>query len=213
MTEKFLQNVMRTSPSISLALHFRFIEQGDWLSDTTVSVRLLARVLWAIRPFLEETGPLVLRMEKLFYTQELQEQSISAWADEAQSCRKWPSIDPGKLGDLDRIWVVVLTGRLVGFAQAICRRLQRAGRYPMLLGMVVSPEATRLQRIYLTQRFNCLGVLHSGDLVELALDSVEYQPVLERMLHLMKFNVAVSAAAAKTMLDLTRLDHQAVPRR
>ena len=212
MTEKFLQSVMRTSPSISLALHFRFIEQEDWLSDATVSVRLLARVLWAIRPFLEETGPLVLRMEKLLYTQELQEQSISAWTDEAQSCRRWPSIDPGTLGDLDRIWVVVLTGRLFGFAQETCHRLQRAGRYPLLLGMVVSPEAKQLQRIYLSQRSNCLGILHPGNLVELAFDSVEYQPVLERMLRLMKFDVAVSAAAIRTMLDLTHHD-QALPKR
>lgn len=206
MTEKFLQSVMRTSPSISLALHFRFIEQGDWLSDTTVSVRLLARVLWAIRPFLEETGPLVLRMEKLLYSQELQEQSISAWTDEAQSCRRWPSIDPGTLEDLDRIWVVVLTGKLLGFAQETCRRLQRAGRHPLLLGMVVSSEATQLQRTYLSHRSNCLGVLHPGDLVQLAFDSVQYQPALERMLRLLKFNVTCSAAAIRTMLDLTHPD-------
>lgn len=197
-------SLLRRSPSVSLALHFRFIDQGDYLNSLSIGTRLLARALWAVRPFLTETGPLIVRGEKLFYTQDLEPHVLAAWREEVLTCNRWPTIDALTLGDLDRIFTVVLTGRLLGIAQELCGRLRRAGRHPLLLVMVVSPEATQLQRIYLSRRCTTIGMLHPGNRIELDFDAIEYSPLLERMLDLLKVDMTVSRAAIETTLELMR---------
>lgn len=197
-------SLLRRSPSVSLALHFRFIDRGDYLNSQLIGTRLLARALWAVKPYLAETGPLIVRGEKLFYTQDLEPHVLAAWQEEVLSCNRWPLIDAATLGDLDRIFVVVLTGRLLGIARELCGRLCRAGRHPLLLGLVVTPDATQLQSIYLSRRCTPIGMLHSGDRIELAFDAIEYSPYLERMLDLMKIDATVSRAALDKTLELMR---------
>jgi hypothetical protein len=184
-----------SSPLISLALHFRYIERGQLVSSSLVAVRLLARVLWAVKPCLLETGSLVVRMEKLFYTQHLGGKPVAAWSRSLEHCIRWPRVDVGDLGELDRIFVVVLSGRLGNVAEALCRRVDRPRPYPLLFGLLVdSSDAAQTAR-YLSAYSTPIGVLHTDASLELAFSAIEYHPEIERMFSLMRMQAPLSRAA------------------
>jgi hypothetical protein len=189
---------------MSLALHFRFIEIGDFSSDVRIAVRLLARVLWSIRPHLEETGPLIVRMEKPFYTQYLGGRLETGWRDSIRNCRRWPQLDPDDLGELDRIFSIVLSGRLAKMAGILCKKLDRSSRYSFLFCLAIDPENRYQEAIYLSAYNTPIGVLHADASLELAFSAIEYCPDLVRMLALLKMPTDISDAACATAFRLIK---------
>ena len=189
-------------PIATLAFHFRFIEGGEWASSTTVAVRLLARVIWSVRPYLAETGSLIVRMEKLFYTQELGSALETSWSSSARNTRRWPAVDPRTITDRDRVFTVVISGRLAGLASLLFQRLSRPCHHQFLLGLLVNPDDLLQARVYLGRRCTPIGVLHSDSSFELAFTAIEYEPQMERMLRLLQINPTMSASAVSTALGL-----------
>lgn len=201
-SSRLARTVANSAPAMRLALHFRFIERGEFVSSTSVAVRLLARVLWAVRPHLRETGSLVIRMEKLFYTQDLGGELEAGWRRSIRSSRTWPRKAHENFGELDRIFVVVISGRLTDVAGAVCQRVERPSRHPFMFGLQVDKDSPYQQSIYLSRGFTPIGVLHVDGSLELAFSAIEYHPEIERMLQLMKTDAALSGAAVATARSL-----------
>lgn len=190
-----------SSPVVSLAFHFRFIKGGEWTSSTTVALRLLARVIWSVTPDLAETGSLVVRMEKLFYTQELRSALEANWHTSTMNSLRWPPINPNDIDDLDRIFSIVVSGRLLKVAASLCQRLHRPCQYPFLFALLVNSENVSHAAIYLGRRCTPMGILHINSSFEMAFGSIEYHPQIEVLMRRMKIDAAASDAALSSALQ------------
>lgn len=173
--------------SITLALHFNYSLDGRWFSGTPVAVKLLERVLLEVRPHLPRNGTVGFRMDKLLYSQELNERSEKLWRQSLDPSRRWrgPS-HKGTLGGdfgcpLDRVLVVVVSGMASDACHKLCKRLERFRTHRFLGALVVDIEDRIHQVVYLSERMTAIGMLRPDGTIECGLGCLEYSPEIDQM--------------------------------
>ena len=191
---------------ITLAFHFQYIMRGEYVSDTAVAVLLLERMLLALRPIAAGIGSVVIRMEKLFYTQHLGGTLEGGWRESLQQSRlslnsKLETWSGKTRVPLDRIFVVVISGRLDERLEALSRRFSRYRRYPYLWGMQVASDNHYQEAIYLSQS-TPIGILHPDFTLEFAFGCIEYEPDFVKMLGRLGIENTISDAALREVLRL-----------
>jgi len=185
----------------TLAFHFRFVMPGEFVSDQQVAVDCLARVLRALRRDLVPRGPVQLRMEKLFYTQDLGGVLEAGWRDALDEAPlvlgpRAVSATGGFAVPLDRILVISVGGSVRHLLEEWCTRIEKLAVGRFLFGLSVDAADPNHEAIYLGAHATPLGVLHRGARLERSFESIEYEPLMSKVLNRLGIHHEVSNAAA-----------------
>jgi hypothetical protein len=187
MAARFTSRLSCLGAPMTLALHFNYNLRGEWPSGTSVAVQVLERVMLEVRPHLISTRSVILRMDKLLYSHELNDRNEKLWRLSLDTSRRWRGpwhkvTLGGDLGcPLDRVLVVVISGLPSDASDKVCKRLERF-RTHRFLGALIVDKADQIHKaLYLSERMTLIGVCHPDWTMECAVGCLEYSPEIERM--------------------------------
>ena len=187
MAARFTSPPSCSGAPMTLALHFNYNLRSEWPSGTSVAVKLLERVMLEVRPDLVRTGSIIFRMDKLLYSQELNDKSEKLWRLSLDSSRGWrgPWHEVTLGGDLgcplDRVLVVVVSGLSTDASEKLCKRLERFRTHRFLGALFVDMEDRIHQVLYLSERMTRIGILRQDETIECGLGCMEYSPEIDQM--------------------------------
>jgi hypothetical protein len=145
-------------------------------------------------------------MGQLLYTQDLDSELEADWRKSMPEDISHKYLDVNSNGKnalvpLDRIYVVTISGKLLGQIAAIEKQFRRYRKYRYLFGVIVSPNSYCHDVIYRVTP-TIIGVLQSNGILECASSSIEFEPHLDQMLTSMKIESAFSETAMNDFLRL-----------
>lgn len=186
----------------ALALHFQFILPNTFASDIAVAVLLLERTLRALRSNMATVGPLLFRMDKLFYTQDLGGSVEADWRESMERCIRRVEIvsNSTSMVRLDRIFVITICGAIGSVIRRLLKHLAKYRRYPLLFAVDVNSLEVAQERVYL--HATPIGVLHTDWTLEAAFSCVEYEPDLQLMLARLRVQFRLSKPALREALKV-----------
>lgn len=187
----------------TMAFHFRFIMPGEWACDQQVAVGRLVRVIRALCEHLAQCEPVFLRMEQLFYTQDLGGELEAGWRRaSALVPRSGVDIELQEAVPLDRILVVSATGIVRDYLDRWCSLVRDADPDRFLYGLLVDQQDRCHKAIYLSPYSTPIGMLHEGRYLERSFESIEFEPVLSRVMRWIGVEEGLTKDAMLTALEL-----------
>jgi hypothetical protein len=147
-------------------------------------------------------GPLLFRMDKLFYTQDLGGSVEADWRESMARCIRQVELvsNSTSILRLDRIFVVTICGTVGGVVQCLLKRLAKYRTYPLIFAVDVNSLEVAQERAYLNA--TPIGVLHIDWTLEAAFSCVEYEPDLQLMLARLGVQFRLSKPALREALKV-----------
>lgn len=189
----------------TMAFHFRFVMPGEWVCAQQVAVGRLGRVIRALREQLTRSEPVFLRMEKLFYTQDLGGELEAGWR-RASELVAWASVGAESREEvpMDRILVVSVTGNVREHLLTWSALVREADPNRFLFGLLVNQRDRCHQAIYLSPYSTPIGLLREGQHLERSFESIECESVLSRVMRWIGVEESLSEHAMRTSRELLR---------
>lgn len=200
--------LVRLGARVTIALHFSSRARGEWLSSNRKAVGLIERVMIELRPHLPSVGPITFRLDQLFDSHpDVSNEAL--WRRSLESGARWkgPPRHNMTLGGilgcaLDRVMVVVVSGRLGDLTERLCKRLSRYQTHRFLGGLIVDEQDRVHQAVYLSELMTPIGTLHPNGSVACELGCVDYSPEIEDMWAKHGIESHFPKATQKEMLSL-----------
>jgi hypothetical protein len=173
---------------ISIAFHFKCRTHGRRDAIEDVATRSLERVLRVVRPRLQHTGPLLVRMDVLLHSSDLGSEVDRAWRRSLTTSTRYDGIRVtfdgiAHLCDADDIFAVTLTGKLRGLLSELSYPLERYRRNGFLFSMEICRRDASQSCVYLGVNATPVGVLHPDGTLESTIESLLlFQPQLDQLL-------------------------------
>jgi hypothetical protein len=151
-------------------------------------MRSLERVLSVVRPRLQHTGPLLVRMDVVLQSSDIGSEVDRAWRSSLTTSTRYDGIRVmfdgiSHLCDANEIFAVTLSGKLHGLLSDMSCPLERYHRNGFLFSMEIDRRNACQSSVYLGANGTPVGVLHPDWTLESTIESLLiFQPELDELL-------------------------------
>lgn len=199
-------NNMTPPESMSISLNFQYILPDEILDSDEVSIRIIQRVINALVPISDSIGSVIIRADKLLYSQyvgtqhETCLQNVIRMSDDWTYLRCNPEFNIYAL-PLDCVFTVLISGNLAGKIDSIFEKLLPNLDHPVLFAMELRTNIQAHVHYFLSP-LNSFGILNKDGTLELSFDVIEYDPELLAELTQCGVSIGLSDAATAKCLKL-----------